>query len=159
MVPLYYLLYQVKNRLEYWIAKVDDDHYYLSNKLKDFNSEYEKYILVERYIRREDIKDEINKKQFHVFNPKYDDIIVKETFFKSNKSRTNVLFNNDLDLFNNILDNTDYSEKISKKDNLNKKENTDSSNYDTDEEIDDIINKKTNNSSNLNNKKKFKERF
>jgi hypothetical protein len=84
---------------------------------------------------------------------------VKETFFKSNKSRTNVLFNNDLDLFNNILDNTDYSEKISKKDNLNKKENTDSSNYDTDEEIDDIINKKTNNSSNLNNKKKFKERF
>ena len=167
MVPLYYLLYQVKNRLEYWIAKVDDDYYYLSRKIKNYNSEYEKYILVERYVNKENIEDEINKKQFNIFNPKYNDIIIKETFFKNDN--LDLDNNQKLDLFNNILDDSSFNQTNIKHNNEESKNNTEDSknnnedlisdNYDTDDEIINILNKKSYTSFNYYNKQNFKERL
>ena len=165
MVPLYYLLYQVKNRLDYWIAKVDDDYDYLSRKIKNYYSEYEKYILVERYVNRENIEDEINKKQFNVFNPKYDDIIIGESFFKNDNDDLDN--NQNLDLFNNILDDSTFNQTII---NNNTDNNTDtntdnntedsiSDNYNTDDEIINILNKKSYTSFNYYNKQNFKERL
>jgi hypothetical protein len=110
MVPLYYLLYQVKNRLDYWIAIVDDDHYYLSKKIANYNSISEKYILVERYVNRENIESEINRKQFNIFKPLYDDLIIKESILKNDLCKLDD--NQNLDLFNNILDDTSFNEKI-----------------------------------------------
>ena len=167
MVPLYYLLYQVKNRLDYWIAKVDDDYDYLSRKIKNYYSEYEKYILVERYVNKENIEDEINKKQFNVFNPKYDDIIIRESFFKNDNDD---LDNNQyLDLFNNILDDSSFNQTIINNNNEESKNNTEESknnnedlisdNYDTDDEIINILNKKSYTSFNYYNKQNFKERL
>jgi len=175
MVPLYYLLYQVKNRLDYWIAKVDDDYDYLLRKIKNYYSEYEKYILVERYVNKENIEDEINKKQFNVFNPKYDDIIIRETFFKNDNDDLDN--NQNLDLFNNILDDSSFNQiSINNNEDLNNNNNEDlnknnnedlnnnnnedsiSENYDTDDEIVNILNKKSYTSSN-NNKHNFKERL
>jgi hypothetical protein len=159
MVPLYYLLYQVKNRLEYWIAKVDDDYYYLSRKIKNYNSEYEKYILVERYVNKENIEDEINKKQFNIFNPKYNDIIIKETFFKNDN--LDLDNNQKLDLFNNILDDSSFNQtniNNNNEDSKNNKEYSISDNYDTDDEIVNIFNKKSYTSSKCN-KHNFKERL
>ena len=171
MVPLYYLLYQVKNRLDYWIAKVDDDYDYLSRKIKNYYSEYEKYILVERYVNKENIEDEINKKQFNVFNPKYDDIIIRESFFKNDYDDLDN--NQNLDLFNNILDdssfnqtiinnNTDNNNEESKNNNEESKNNNEDSisdNYDTDDEIINILNKKFYKSFNYYNKQNFKEKL
>ena len=165
MVPLYYLLYQVKNRLDYWIAKVDDDYDYLSRKIKNYYSEYEKYILVERYVNRENIENKINKKQFNVFNPKYDDIIIRESFFKNDNDDLDN--NQNLDLFNNILDDSTFNQTII---NNNTDNNTDtntdnntedsiSDNYNTDDEIINILNKKSYTSFNYYNKQNFKERL
>ena len=167
MVPLYYLLYQVKNRLDYWIAKVDDDYDYLSRKIKNYYSEYEKYILVERYVNKENIEDEINKKQFNVFNPKYDDIIIRESFFKNDNDDLDN--NQNLDLFNNILDDSSFNQTIINNNNEESNNNTEDSknnnedlisdNYDTDDEIINILNKKSYTSFNYYNKQNFKERL
>lgn len=168
MVPLYYLLYQVKNRLDYWIAKVDDDYDYLSRKIKNYYSEYEKYILVERYVNKENIEDEIKKKQFNVFNPKYDDIIIRETFFKNDNDDLDD--NQNLNLFNNILDDSSFNQEIINNNNEDSKNNNEdlnnnnnedliSDNYDTDDEIINILNKKSYTSFNYYNKQNFKERL
>ncbi len=167
MVPLYYLLYQVKNRLDYWIAKVDDDYDYLSRKIKNYYSEYEKYILVERYVNKENIEGEINKKQFNVFNPKYDDIIIRESFFKNDNDDLDN--NQNLDLFNNILDDSSFNQTIINNNNEESNNNTEDSknnnedlisdNYDTDDEIINILNKKSYTSFNYYNKQNFKERL
>ena len=94
MICIYYLLYKIKTSHILWIVKVDDNIYNLKNHIKNVNSSFEKYYIIERKINasnydeagvseriisNEEYELLLKRTQFVKFIPNKHDIIITET--------------------------------------------------------------------------------
>ena len=80
-VYLYYIIYKLKNYYKHWIVKVlyYDELNNLKNELNKIKSSYEKYYIVERKIKKNNVENEYKRKQFREFEPLDEDIIISES--------------------------------------------------------------------------------
>ena len=75
---IYYLLYEIKASPLLWIVTIDNNNFDLLEILKDFNSNFENYYIIEREIENSDIYFNLidNLKQFQIFKKKNTDRII-----------------------------------------------------------------------------------
>ena len=75
---IYYLLYKIKASPLLWIVTIDNNNFDLLEILKDFNSNFENYYIIEREIENSDIYFNLidNLKQFQIFKKKNTDRII-----------------------------------------------------------------------------------
>lgn len=75
---IYYLLYKIKASPLLWIVTIDNNNFDLLERLKDFNSNFENYYIIERQIENSDIYFNLidNLQQFQIFKKKNTDRII-----------------------------------------------------------------------------------
>ena len=79
LIPIYFLLYKINNYPHLWIFKTDE---YLSNLIEHINgfeSDYEKYYIIKRVVKKENITRMLDRKQFRRFTVEKYDKILRET--------------------------------------------------------------------------------
>jgi len=79
MIPLYYLLYKLKNDDMLWIVRTSDILEELLEYTEKFKSDYEKYYLVERAIKLKYKEKELERRAFKNFELCKNDRIIDYT--------------------------------------------------------------------------------
>ena len=79
MIPLYYLLYKLKNDDMLWIVRTSDILEELLEYTEKFKSDYEKYYLVERAIKLKYKEKELERRAFKNFELYKNDCIIDYT--------------------------------------------------------------------------------
>jgi|TARA_B110000967_G_C18895903_1_gene570645 hypothetical protein len=79
MIPLYYLLYKLKNDDMLWIVRTSDILEELLEYTEKFKSDYEKYYLVERVIKLKYKEKELERWAFKNFELCKNDRIIDYT--------------------------------------------------------------------------------
>ena len=74
-MTIYYLLYKLNNNKTYWIVDIDENEVQFYIHCKDYVSNHDKYLIVEREVSN--LNGKITRKQFEKFIFTKHDTIVK----------------------------------------------------------------------------------